>query len=70
MPAEMVEAEIWVMVDEDGNYTVADTRDNLEAPAGLATRVLKLTVNVPKPRPVELVATIADEPATGELVAA
>jgi hypothetical protein len=65
--SEMVEVEVWVMVDEDGDVTVSQDRDELEQPTGLATRIVKLTVNVPKPKPVELIATIAEESAAGEL---
>lgn len=73
---EMVAVEVWVMVDQDGDYVVAKDREALaekyeEEFTGLnsevTTRFVKLTVNVPKPRPVELVATVAEEPAAGEL---
>lgn len=65
---EMVEVEVWVLVDENGGYEVADSADNLGQPeAGVATRVVKVKLHVPKPRPVELEATIAGEPEAGEL---
>lgn len=64
---DMVEVEVWVLVDEDGDYAANVDRDELEVPTGLATRFVKITVHVPKPRPVELVATVADEPSAAEL---
>jgi hypothetical protein len=71
MKTEMVEVEVWVMVDEEGNYEVADTAANLNQPAaGVANRIVKVKLNVPKPRAVELEATIAEEPDAGELKAA
>ena len=66
--------EVWVLVGEDGQYSAHTDADCLrerfdeECPdAGLATRVVKITVNVPTPAAVELVATVAEEPAAGEL---
>lgn len=77
MATELVECEVWVMVGEDGQYTCHTDPDLLRerfdeecAEAGLVTRVVKLTVKVPAPKPVELVATVAEEPATGEVVTA
>ncbi|AWM40285.1 hypothetical protein GobsT_12510 [Gemmata obscuriglobus] len=67
MPAELVEVQVWVLVGEAGDYEVAKAADELQAAAGEATRLVKLVVKVPKPKAVELVATIADEPAGGEL---
>jgi len=73
---ELVEVEVWVMVGEDGQYTAHTDPDALRerfdeecADAGLTTRVLKLTVKVPTPRPVALAAVVADEVTTGELKA-
>jgi hypothetical protein len=70
MEAELIEVEVWVMVDENGDYEVSKDADDLQPAAGLAARMVKVTVNVPTPKPVELVATVAAEPATGELKAA
>lgn len=67
MSVEMVEVEVWVMVDEDGNAEVSTDASDLQPEPGVASRMVKLTVNVPKPKTVELVATIAAEPETGEL---
>ncbi len=62
-----VEVELWVMVDEDGEYEVSKDADELQAPAGQASRMVKVTLTVPKPKPVELVAVIEAEPDAGEL---
>ena len=68
--------EVWVMIDEDGNYSVALTQAELPArhdedhntrEDGANTRQFKITLKVPKPAPTELVATVAEEPAAGEL---
>lgn len=71
---DTVTVEVWVMVGEDGQYTAHTDPDALRerfedecAGAGLATRVMKLTVQVPAPKPVELEATIEPETETGEL---
>lgn len=72
--SDTVDAEVWVMVGEDGQYSVHHDPDGLRARfdqecdgAGLVTRVVKLTVKVPRPKPVELVAVIAEETTTGEV---
>ncbi len=67
MNAEMVEVVVWVLVDENGDIAVDQDAENLQADPGLATRMVKVTVHVPKPKPVELVATVADEPDAAEL---
>ncbi|MBP3959591.1 hypothetical protein J8F10_30470 [Gemmata sp. G18] len=69
MDAELVEVEVevWVIVDEDGNYEVSREADELVGQAGKASRMVKITVNVPTPKPVELVATVAAEIDAGEL---
>ncbi|QJW92953.1 hypothetical protein [Frigoriglobus tundricola] len=62
-------AVVWLMVDADGNYEVAKDADDLQAPAGTASRLVKLSVRVPTPKAVELVGTVSNEPAGGALVA-
>ena len=75
------EVTVWVLVDESGNFVAHHDADKLQGAYeedigeftltdGTAYRTLKLTVKVPTPRPVELSATVAAEPAAGELVAA
>jgi hypothetical protein len=78
MPAttETVDVTVWILVDQDGDYVCTLDRDDLgtlygevftELTSEITTRYVKVTVQVPKPRPVELTATIAAEPAVGEL---
>lgn len=65
---DMVEVVVWVVVDENGEAAADCDRDNLEAASeALATRLVKITVKVPRPKPVELVATVAEEAECGEL---
>lgn len=73
---ELVNVEIWVVVDGSGNYVCScdpgALTDEYEKEVGALdgqtpTRVLKLSVSVPKPQPVELVASVPEEPAVGEL---
>jgi hypothetical protein len=74
---EPVQVDVWVVVDEDGNYVAHTDRDALEEryedevgrTSGGATRVLKLSVKVPLPKPVELSAEVGEEAAAGELKA-
>lgn len=74
---ETTTVEIWVLVDETGHYVAHTDRDALEEryeeeigrTSGEATRVLKLTVNVPTPKPVELTAEVGAEAGVGELKA-
>ncbi len=73
---DVTEVEVWVMIDEDGNYSIALTQaelpgqhdeDHNTREDGVNTRQFKITLKVPNPKPVELTATVADEPAAGEL---
>lgn len=64
-----IDAEVWVMVGEDGQYTAHTDPDQLNERfddecdgAGNARRVVKITVRVPLPAPVEVVATVSAEP--------
>ena len=70
--------EVWILVDENGDYVCCVNRDELKnkhdedvggLDDGLATRIVKVSLAVPTPKPVELSATVAEEPAAGELVA-
>ncbi len=66
----MVEVELWVLVDENGEYEVSKDASDLQAEAGLAARMVRVTLKVPTPAAVELAAEIAPEPVAGELKAA
>ena len=61
MNSEMVQVVVWVMVDEAGEVQVSEDRDELTGPDGLATRVLCVTLNVPKPAPLNLITTVDAE---------
>lgn len=63
----MTEVELWVLVDENGDYEVSKEAGDLQAEAGLASRLMRITVKVPTPAAVELEAEIDEEPTTGEL---
>lgn len=65
----MTEIELWVMVDEEGDWEVSKDADELQPQAGLASRMVRVKLKVPTPKPVELEAEIAEEPTTGELKA-
>ena len=78
MASELVEIEVLVLVDEDGNWEVAHDADVLkeryeesvgELNAGTATRLVKVKLKVPVPRPVELEAEVCEEVSGGELKA-
>jgi len=66
MATEYVECEIWVQVDAEGEWSTATDPSDLDAVSG-PSRTVKVTVKVPKPKAVELVAVVADEPTTGEV---
>lgn len=63
---EMVKCEMWLQVDEDGDWSVGPELGDLDVPVG-ASRLVKVTVNVPTPKTVELEATVAAEPSVAEL---
>ena len=76
MNANMTTVEIWVLVDQDGFYVVSEDRETLAESyeneftalnSEITTRYIKVTLQVPLPKPVELTATVAEETATGEL---
>lgn len=67
----MVEVDVWVLVDEHGNAVVDGDPDNIgtrweeeigERSSSDATRLVKVTVKVPLPRPAVAVVTVPDLP--------
>ncbi|MFO0823028.1 MAG: hypothetical protein U0792_07895 [Gemmataceae bacterium] len=73
MAAELCEVEVWVVVDEDGDYAVGKdseaASEAFEADIGSSAerglRRVKVTVKVPLPKPLEVVGTVVEEePAT------
>lgn len=63
----MTEVELWVLVDENGEYEVSKDASDLQAEAGLASRMVRITVKVPTPAAAELEAEVDEEPELGEL---
>lgn len=72
---EMIEVEVLVMVDDQGQWEVGTDEDDLaqrwadnigELEVG-ATRLVRVKVKVPCPKPVEVEATVAEEPNGVEL---
>lgn len=75
-PEEIVTAELWVLVDERGNYVCHVEQQKLTdqyekdvggLDAGTASRLLRITVTLPKPRPVQLAGEVAAEHSVAEL---
>lgn len=59
---ELVECEIWVLVSESGTYEVGADPAEFDADPAVATRLVKVVVKVPLPRPVEVAVTVPDLP--------
>lgn len=73
---QATQVEVWVLVDEDGNYVACEDAGDIhvrydEVVGGdrdmLSMRRIKVTLTVPLPKPVELVGTVPAEPDGGEL---
>lgn len=73
---EVVDVEAFIIIDADGHYEVASDLqklqdlyvENLNENEVTATRLIKVTLKVPVPKVVELVAEVEEEAALGELV--
>lgn len=74
MASDMVEVEVWVVVDQDGDYSVSkdgeiEAGEQYESdyvPLAEATvRRVKITVMVPRPKVVEITATLGEESGVG-----
>lgn len=74
MASEMVRVEVWVVVDQDGNYAVS--KDSHDEAGGAyeeeyttlseaTVRRVKITVMMPRPKVVEITATLGEEPGVG-----
>jgi hypothetical protein len=71
---ELVDVTVWVLVDENGD-AVSDCdpshlKDEYEADIGeldpaTATRLVKVTLRIPKPKPIELAGTVPAEVCEG-----
>jgi hypothetical protein len=59
--------ELWVVVDENGDYAIGATQDEAheryseDIGAACATRVLNVKLAVPHPKPVEITGTVPEE---------
>jgi hypothetical protein len=75
MASQTCQVEVWVLVDADGDYGVGREADaasqNYADDVGGTEgnrRMVKLTLTIPLPKPMELVATIPEEePGEAEL---
>lgn len=74
---EMIEVEVWVMVNSDGEYAVGPDRDEVvEAwtegdegfQCGLPQRLVQVKLRLPKPVPVVVTAELPAEPTDGVAV--
>lgn len=66
----MTEVEIWVVVDDDGNYAFGCDQDQAreayeEDFSGLCRRAVCVTLKVPTPKPIEVTGEVPAEPETG-----
>lgn len=72
---EMHELEVWVVVDESGDYVVAKDQGEAaelfenEVGGSEPRRQVKVTLRVPAPKVVELVGEVPAESNSGSLVA-
>ncbi len=69
----MCEVEVWIVIDENGDYAVAATQEAAverfadEVGGELATRQVKVTLKVPLPKPLEMTGEVPAEPEGAEL---
>jgi hypothetical protein len=72
--SDMLEVEVWVAVDENGDYAVGNDNDVCQeryaedvGGGGLATRLVKVVLSIPRPQPVVLRGVVPAEVCDGEL---
>ncbi|MCC6419943.1 MAG: hypothetical protein IT429_17040 [Gemmataceae bacterium] len=77
--AEMIDVEVWVLIDEAGDYAIAkddaalvEAYENDVQSIGDAgcTRRVKVSLEVPRPEPMVLSGTVPAEPSEGKLTVA
>ena len=64
----MLEVEVWVKVDANGDYAVGTDADNTQTAYadtigtddGTPCRMVKVTLRIPAPKPVEIECTVPD----------
>lgn len=77
MAVQMHEIEIWVKIDEDGDYDVGRDRDTAEGRYEESVtegyqggvRLVKITLQVPLPKPLEVSGEVVVSEECGELKA-
>lgn len=76
MATEMLEVEVWVKVNESGEYDVGHDEDTAcerflenEFHEGESVRLVKLLVKVPKPRPLTVKVELPDDQTEDDLAA-
>lgn len=75
MAADFMAIEVWVKIDEDGEYDVGRDRDeaqerygeNISEDFAGGVRLVKITLRVPLPKPTELTGEVAADLPAGEL---
>ena len=73
---EFVEIEVWAVVDETGDYATGNTQDEatsryretISSDMDIAMRHIKMSIKVPKPKPIEVSFMLPDE--SGEIAVA
>lgn len=73
--AKFIEVEAWIIVDADENWVVAQDADDaatkydedVGSDASTARRTIRVTLKLPVPEVLELVAEVAAEPDAAEL---
>ncbi len=79
MATAMKAVEVWVLIDDDGNYVASDDADLLneryeetvqEVNVAAGTRRVKITLKVPLPTQIEVTGEVAVTEEVGELAVA
>jgi hypothetical protein len=67
----MKECELFLLIDEDGDYVIATDMDDLDSSnlANGATRLVRVILNVPLPTATVVTATIPAESGAAAIVA-
>jgi hypothetical protein len=75
MANDMLQVEVWVMVDEGGDYavgvdetTACDSYDqDIGGGTDVAKRMVKVVLSIPKPATITLTGTVPAQPSNGTL---
>lgn len=71
MAAKMIEVQVWILVDSDGDYVIATDQDDVHTKyvedvseeSSLPKRLVCVTLQVPAPQMVHVKATLPEESA-------